>query len=67
MRIRGRLERRLDLASGRFALIANERAFSLVPWRPSLDLQLGRDLELTLSSSGLSWTRARDRGGPEIS
>lgn len=67
LRFNGRLDRRLDLASGRFALIANEREFSLVPWRPSLERQLGRDLEVSLRGSGLSWTMGRGRGGPEIS
>ena len=66
-RIGGRLERRLDLASGRFALIATDREFSLVPWRPSLERQLGRELEVRLGATGLSWTPGRGRGGPEIS
>jgi hypothetical protein len=46
MRIAGRFERWLDPASGRFAVIVNSRKFTLVPWRPSLDRQIGRELEL---------------------
>jgi type IV secretory pathway VirD2 relaxase len=64
--ISGRLERRIDLASGRFALIANSREFSLVPWRSGFERHLGRELELQLKGSGVSWTLGRGRGGPEI-
>jgi type IV secretory pathway VirD2 relaxase len=66
MEIGGRLERRLDLASGRFALIANGREFTLVPWRRSLEWQLGHELEARVGSAGVDWTIGRGRGGPEI-
>ena len=66
MRIGGRVERRLDLASGRFALIANSREFTLVPWRSSLERQIGRDLEVSVGRGGVSWTIGRGRSGPEI-
>ena len=66
VRITGRLERRLDLVSGRFALIANSREFTLVPWRPSLERQVGRELEVKVGSAGVSWTLGRGRSGPEI-
>ena len=66
MRIAGRVERRLDLASGRFALIANSREFTLVPWRPSLDRQIGRELEVKVGAGGVTWTAGRGRSGPEI-
>ena len=41
-RIEGTYHRRLDLASGRFAVIARARDFTLVPWRPVLDRSLGK-------------------------
>jgi type IV secretory pathway VirD2 relaxase len=66
MRFVGTIERRVDLASGRFALVANSREFSLVPWRPGLERRLGRSVELRLRGSGLSWTLGRERAGPEI-
>ena len=66
VRITGRLERRLDLASGRFAVIANSREFTLVPWRPSLERQVGRELDAKVGSAGVSWTIGRGRSGPEI-
>lgn len=64
--ISGKLERRVDLASGRFALLTNSREFSLVPWRSDLERHVGRELELRLKGSGVSWTLGRGRGGPEI-
>ena len=41
-RIEGVYRRPVDLASGRFALIETSREFTLVPWRPDLERQLGR-------------------------
>ena len=40
----GIYRQRLDLASGRFALIDDELGFSLVPWSPSLERHLGRQV-----------------------
>lgn len=43
--VRGVYRRRVDLASGRYAMIAtDEKAFSLVPWRRELDRELGREV-----------------------
>lgn len=67
IRIAGRVERRLDLASGRFAVIANSREFTLVPWRRSLERHIGRELEASGGPERISWTIGRGRGGPEIS
>jgi len=65
-RIGGRIARRVDLASGRFALVANSREFALVPWRPSLERQIGRVLDVKVGPTGVSWTIGRGRSGPEI-
>jgi hypothetical protein len=67
MRFGGLLERRLDLASGRFAVVASGREFTLVPWRASLERQIGREIEVKVGASGVSWTVGRGRSGPEIS
>jgi hypothetical protein len=67
MRMYGRLDRRLDLASGRFALIAGSRAFTLVPWRDDMARHLGRELDAKIGSSGISWSIGRGRSGPEVS
>src|SRR3546814_3884596 len=49
--VEGRLLRRVDLASGRFALVEKSREFTLVPWRPVLDGQTGDRKSTRLNSS----------------
>lgn len=66
-RLDGKLLRRLDLAGGRFAVIANARAFSLILWRDGLDRYLGRELSIDVARDGIAWSLGRGRSGPEIS
>ena len=65
-RVEGILRRRVDLASGRFALIENGRDFSLVPWRPVLERHMGKEVSGIARHDGVSWTIGRGRSGPEI-
>jgi type IV secretory pathway VirD2 relaxase len=66
-RLTGICRRRVDLSSGSFALVENSREFTLVPWRPVLERQLGREVSGILRDSGtISWTFGRQRSGPEI-
>jgi L-alanine-DL-glutamate epimerase-like enolase superfamily enzyme len=66
-RISGVVRRRVNLSSGSFALVENSREFTLVPWRPVLERQLGREVSAVMRSSGsISWTLGRERQGPEI-
>jgi len=61
--ISGIARRRLDLASGRFALIDNGREFALVPWRPVLERAIGREVSgLARRDGAISWTIGRERG-----
>ena len=61
--IAGVYRQRVSLASGRFAMIDNGLGFSLVPWTPSLDRQLGRQVSGTARSSGMiDWSIGRQRG-----
>lgn len=62
MRVEGVVRRRLDLASGRFALIENGREFSLVPWRPVLDRAIGKRVSGLVRPDGISWAIGRRRG-----
>lgn len=66
-RIEGRVVRRIDMASGRFALIEKSREFTLVPWRQVLEKQIGKQASGLMRESGISWTFGRGRAGPEIS
>jgi hypothetical protein len=66
-RIEGVYRRRVDLASGRFAAIENAREFTLVPWRPVLERNLGQHVSgVAKSDGGISWNIGRQRG-PSIS
>jgi hypothetical protein len=65
-RIDGVLRRRIDLASGRFALIEKSREFSLVPWRPFLERHVGKSVAGILRGGGVSWTIGKGRSGPSV-
>lgn len=65
--IEGRLTRRVDLSSGCFALVERSREFTLVPWRPVLEQQLGKPVSGLMRADGLTWRFGRSRSGPEIS
>lgn len=59
----GLYRRRLDLASGRFAMIDDGLGFQLVPWRPALEPHLGRQVSGTLTpGGGVDWSFGRARG-----
>lgn len=65
-RIEGVLRRRVDLASGRFALVENGRDFTLVPWRPVLERHMGKEVSGIARQDGISWSIGRGRSGPEV-
>ena len=65
-RIEGVLRRRVDLASGRVALVENGRDFTLVPWRPVLERHIGKEISGVSRHDRISWTIGRGRSGPEI-
>jgi len=60
-RVSGIYRRRVDLASGRFALIEDERQFALVPWRPIVERQFGREVSGVLHAGSISWNLGRKR------
>jgi hypothetical protein len=66
-RVTAILRRSVDLASGRFALIQKSREFNLVPWRPVLEKQIGKQVTGVMRGEGISWAIGRGRNGPEIS
>jgi type IV secretory pathway VirD2 relaxase len=65
-RIEGVYRRRLDLASGRFALIEKSREFTLVPWREVLERNLGKTVQGIIRGDAITWTLGRTRGGPSV-
>ena len=62
-RVAGVYRQRLTLSSGRFAMIDDGLGFQLVPWRPALEQQLGRQVVgIMLPSGGVDWGLGRKRG-----
>jgi hypothetical protein len=61
-RIAGVYRRSLQLASGRFAMIAGEREFALVPWRPILERSRDQQVAGIVRGSTISWQLGRKRG-----
>ncbi|MFA5965216.1 MAG: DUF3363 domain-containing protein [Sphingomonas sp.] len=54
---------RVNLSSGRFAMIDNGLGFQLVPWRPSLDLHLGETIAGEMKAGGgITLSPVRERG-----
>jgi type IV secretory pathway VirD2 relaxase len=62
-RVAGVYRRRLDLASGRFAMIDSGLGFTLVPWRPDLEPHLGRQVDgRAQPGGGIVWSFTLKRG-----
>jgi type IV secretory pathway VirD2 relaxase len=59
--ISGVYRRRLSLASGRFAMIDNGLGFQLVPWSPSMERNLGRQLSGVAGVGRVDWDDRRKR------
>jgi type IV secretory pathway VirD2 relaxase len=60
--VSGTYTRRLNLTSGRFAMIDDGLGFSLVPWSPSLEKQLGRHVAGVMRhDGGVDWSFGRKR------
>jgi type IV secretory pathway VirD2 relaxase len=61
--VSGVYRQRITLASGRFAMIDDGLGFQLVPWRPALEHQLGRQVGGVMMPDGrVDWTFGRQRG-----
>lgn len=58
----GVYQRRLDLASGRFAVLDDGLGFQLAPWRPSLEAHRGRSVGGLMEPGGMVWSPGRGRG-----
>lgn len=58
--IAGVYRQRVSLASGRFAMIDDGLGFSLVPWTPSLERQLGKHISgIARSTASIEWSFGR--------
>jgi hypothetical protein len=60
--IRGKLIGSVQLASGRFAMIDDGPGFSLVPWLPVIEEEVGREVIGVMRGGDVSWQLDRARG-----
>jgi type IV secretory pathway VirD2 relaxase len=61
--VAGVYRQRISLASGRFAMIDDGLGFSLVPWTPSLERQLGKQVSgIVRSTASIDWSFSHKRG-----
>lgn len=62
-RVSGTYRGAVQLASGKFALVERSHEFTLVPWRPVIDKELGRQVSgIATPSGGIDWQIGRQRG-----
>jgi len=59
--VRGKLLGSAQLASGRFAVIDDGLGFSLVPWRPVIEREIGREVMGVMRGDNISWQLGRAR------
>jgi type IV secretory pathway VirD2 relaxase len=64
--IEGTYRRSVQVGTTRMALIENSREFTLVPWRPVLERQFGKEVAGIMRGAEISWRFGRQRSGPEI-
>jgi type IV secretory pathway VirD2 relaxase len=51
-----------QLSSGKFAIVEKSHEFTLVPWRPVIDRQLGREISGIVRGGSVSWQLGRQKG-----
>lgn len=66
-RIQGHLVRAVEMTSERHALVERSRDFTLVPWRPVMERQIGKSVSGIARDGGIGWAFGRQRSGPGIS
>lgn len=52
----------VQLSSGKFAIVEKSHEFTLVPWRPVIDRQLGREVAGIVQGGSVSWQLGRQQG-----
>ena len=60
--VEGVYQRRLDLASGRYAVLDDGLGFQLAPWRSGLEARRGLTVAGVLEPGGMTWSLGRTRG-----
>jgi type IV secretory pathway VirD2 relaxase len=60
--VSGKFTGTVQLSSGKFAIVEKSHEFTLVPWRPVIDRQLGREVMGIVQGGSVSWQLGRSRG-----
>ena len=60
--VSGKFTGTVQLSSGMFAVVEQSHEFTLVPWRPVIDRQLGREVSGVVQGGSVSWQLGRSRG-----
>jgi len=60
--VSGKFTGAVQLSSGKFAVVEKSHEFTLVPWRPVIDRQLGREVMGVVQGGSVSWQVGRQRG-----
>ncbi len=60
--VEGVYQRRLDLASGRYAVLDDGLGFQLAPWRSALEARRGLTVAGVMEPGGMTWSLGRARG-----
>ncbi|GGE55070.1 hypothetical protein GCM10007276_35080 [Agaricicola taiwanensis] len=58
----GKFTGTVQLSSGKFAVVEKSHEFTLVPWRPVIDRQLGREVMGVVQGGSVSWQLGRQKG-----
>ena len=61
-RISGVYREAIQRPSGKYALIEKSKEFSLVPWRETMDRNLGKSISGVVKGQTISWTLTKARG-----
>jgi type IV secretory pathway VirD2 relaxase len=60
--VSGKFTGTVQLSSGKFAVVEKSHEFTLVPWRPVIDRQLGREVTAVVQGGSVSWQLGGQRG-----
>ena len=60
--VSGKFTGTVQLSSGKFAVVEQSHEFTLVPWRPVIDRQIGREVSGVVQGGSVSWQLGRQRG-----
>ncbi|MHB0713249.1 DUF3363 domain-containing protein [Roseomonas mucosa] len=60
-RVSGKFTGTVQLSSGKFAVVEQSHEFTLVPWRPVIDRQLGKEVMGIVQGGAVSWQLGRQK------